>query len=82
MTKMEYQVGVDAGVASSAGQVLVLSVRNVLAGAVVAVLLGQAEVDEEELVAVAADPHQKVVGLDVSVDEVLVVHKLDPPNHL
>ena len=28
------------------------------------------------------DPHEKVVWLDVSVDEVLVVHVLDATNHL
>ena len=42
----------------------------------------QSEVDEEELVTVATDSHQKIVGLDVSMDEVLVVNKFDTPNHL
>jgi hypothetical protein len=31
---------------------------------------------------VAADAHQEVVGLDVAVDEVLVVDVLDPADHL
>ena len=57
-------------------------VRDMLAGPVVSVLLGQAEVDEEEFVAVAADAHQEVVRLDVAVDEVLVVHVLDATDHL
>ena len=73
---------VDAGVSGSPGQILVLSVGNVLPGAVVAILFGQSEVDEEELVAVAADAHQEVVRFDVAVDEVLVVHVLDATNHL
>ena len=34
------------------------------------------------LVAVSSDAHQKVVRLDVSVDEILIVDKLDPPYHL
>ena len=49
---------------------------------VVAVLLGKTKVYQEQLVAVPPDPHQEVVGLDVAVDEVLVVDILDPPDHL
>ena len=49
---------------------------------VVPVLLGQTKVDHEQLVAVAPNPHQKVVWFDVPMDEILVVHILDPPNHL
>ena len=77
-----HQVCVDAGVSGSPGQVLVLPVGNVLPGPVIAILLGQSEVDEEELVAVAADAHQEVVWFDVAVDEVLVVHVLDATDHL
>ena len=57
-------------------------VRDVLACPVVSVLLGQTEVDEEEFVAVPADAHEEVVGFDVAVDEVLVVHVLDATDHL
>ena len=49
---------------------------------VVPVFLRQTEVYQEELVAVPSDAHQEVVRLDVAVDEVLVVHVLDPPDHL
>ena len=49
---------------------------------VVPVFFGQSEIDEEQFVAVSPDPHEKVVWLDVSVDEVLVVHVLDATNHL
>ena len=66
----------------SAGEVLVLSVGDVLPRPVVAVLLGKTKVYQEQLVAVPPDPHQEVVGLDVAVDEVLVVDILDPPDHL
>ena len=65
-----------------AGQVLVLSVRDVLPRPVVPVFLRQTEVYQEELVAVPSDAHEEVVRLDVAVDEVLVVHVLDPPDHL
>ena len=75
-------MGVDARVPSGARQVLILSVRDVLPGPVVAVLLCQAEIDEEQLVAVSADTHEEVVWFDVSVDEVLVVDVLDSADHL
>ena len=44
-----------------------------LSSPVVPILLGQAEVDEEQLVTVTADSHEEVVWFNVSVDEVFVV---------
>lgn len=76
-TPTDAQVGVDGGVAGGAGEVLVLAVGNVLVGAGVAVLLGQAEVDDVDQVALLAQAHQEVVGFHVSVDEVLGVDVLD-----
>ena len=49
---------------------------------VVSVFLGQSKVYQEQFVAVSTNPHQKVVWLDVAVDEVLVVDVLDSPDHL
>ena len=49
---------------------------------VVPVLLGQTEVDHKQLVTMAPNPHQEIVWFDVPMDEVLVVHVLDPPDHL
>ena len=49
---------------------------------VVPVLLSQSEVDHEQLVTMAPNPHQEVVWFDVPMDEILVVDVLDPPNHL
>ena len=37
---------------------------------------------EAYLVTVSSNPHQKIVWLDVSVNEILVVYILDPTNHL
>ena len=81
-TLLDAQVGVDGGVARRARQILVLAVHDVLARAVVAILFGQTEVDQEDFVAVAPDAHEKVVGLDVAMDEVLVVHELNATYHL
>ena len=75
-------MSVDAGVPCCACQTLVLPVRDVRPRPAVAVLLSQAEVDDEHLVAVLPDAHQEVVRLHVAVDEVLVVHVLDARDHL
>ena len=44
-----------------------------LSRSVVPILLGQSEVDEEQLVTVTADSHEEVVGFNVSVDEVFIM---------
>ena len=46
-------------------------------GARVPELLCQPEVDGVDEVALLAEAHQEVVGLDVAVDEVLAVDELD-----
>ena len=69
---------VDGGVAGGASQVLVLAVGDVLVRAGVPVLLGQAEVDDVDQVALLAQAHQEVVGLHIPVDEVLGVDVLNP----
>lgn len=71
------QMCVYGGVAGRAGQVLVLTVGDVLVCAGVAVFFGQAKVDYVHQVALLAEPHQKVVRLHISVDEVLGVDVLD-----
>jgi len=54
----------------------------VLSRPVVSVLLGQSEVDEEQLVTVTADSHEEVVWFNVPVDEVFIVDILDSADHL
>lgn len=75
---------VDAHVSCCARQRFALSVGDVLLGLGVAVLLGHAEVDDVDdvgrLGARAAD--EEVVGLDVAVDEVLLVDCLYAGQHL
>lgn len=71
---------VDRGVACCASQVLVLPIRNVLVRAGVSVLLGQAKVNDVDQVALLAKAHEEVVGLDVTMDEVLGVDVLDAAN--
>lgn len=79
---LDAQVCVDACVAGRPSQVFVFPVWNVGPRPVVSELLGQTKVDQKEFVAVTPDAHEEVVGLDVSVDEVFVVNKLDAAYHL
>ena len=72
------QMGVDGGIAGSAGEVLILAVGDVLVRPGVTVLLSQAKVDDVDQVAFLAKPHKEVVGLHVSVDEVLGVDVFNP----
>ena len=74
-------MGVDGGVAGSARQVLALAVGDVLA-VPLDVALGQSEVDQEDLVGRFVEADAEVVGFDVPVDEVAVVHVLDSGDHL
>jgi hypothetical protein len=75
-------MGVDGGITSSTSQVLVLPIRNVEVGLRVTVLLGQAEIDDIDLVTALADTHEEVVRLDITVDEGLGVDVLDAGDEL
>lgn len=70
-------MGVDGGVAGGACEVLILAVGDVLVRSGVTVFLGQAKVDDVDQVALLAQPHQEVVWLHVSVDEILGVDVFD-----
>lgn len=75
-------MGVDGGVTSGTGQVLVLSVRDVEVCLRVPVLLGETEVDNVDLVTPLADAHEEVVRLDITVNEALGVDVLDAADQL
>lgn len=62
-------MGVDGGIASSSGQVLILPIRNVEVGLGVTVFLGQTKIDDIDLVASLANAHEEIVGLDITVNE-------------
>mmetsp|Transcript_33103 Transcript_33103/g.98391 ORF Transcript_33103/g.98391 Transcript_33103/m.98391 type:complete len:313 (+) Transcript_33103:197-1135(+) len=65
------EVGVDGGVAGGAGQALALAVLDVLLGLGIVVPLCQPEVNEVDDSGLLAQPDEKIVGLDVPVNEVL-----------
>lgn len=74
------KMGVDAHVTRGSRQRLALPIRNVLLRLGVTVLLGHAEVDHVDNIGGfgAGAPNEEVVGLDVPVDQVLLVDGLDP----
>mmetsp|Transcript_43258 Transcript_43258/g.123756 ORF Transcript_43258/g.123756 Transcript_43258/m.123756 type:complete len:328 (-) Transcript_43258:225-1208(-) len=76
------QVSVHARVSRRTCQGLVLLVWNVLMRLRVAILLGQAEVNDVHLVSLGANADEEVVGLDVSMNDVPGVHVLQAANHL
>ena len=66
-------MGVDTGVTGGSSQVLVFPVRDMEMTLWVAVLLCQSKINDIDLVSTLANAHQKVVGLDIAVNEVLGV---------
>jgi hypothetical protein len=73
-------MSVDAHVTRGSRERLAFPIRNVLLCLGVAVLLGHAEVDNVDNVGAlgAWTADEEVVGLDVPVDEVLLVDGLHP----
>lgn len=75
-------MSVDGGVTRSTGEILVVTVGDMYTRAGVAVLLCETEVDDEELIAMATNAHEKIVRFYVAVNEVLHMHVLNAANHL
>ena len=73
---LDSEMGVDGGVPSCAGEILVLAVGDVEMGLGVAVFFGEPKVDDIDLVTPLADAHEEVVWLDVAVNEVARVDVL------
>jgi len=69
-------MGVDTGISCCAGQVLVLAVRYMLMSLRVAVFLCKAKVNYIHKVTLLAKTHEEVVGLDITMDEILRVDVL------
>jgi hypothetical protein len=70
-------VGVDRGISGSSSEILAISVWDVFSSLGVSESLGKAEVDDVDIVLLLANANQKVIWLDVSVQEVSGVHKLN-----
>mmetsp|Transcript_25048 Transcript_25048/g.57679 ORF Transcript_25048/g.57679 Transcript_25048/m.57679 type:complete len:367 (+) Transcript_25048:66-1166(+) len=79
---LDSEMGIHTRVTSSSRQVFVFTIRNVLMGLRVAVLLGETEVDDVDLICLLAKSHEKIIWLDISVDETLGVDVLHSAKHL
>lgn len=75
-------VSVDRGITGSSGQVLVLTVGDVLMGARIAILLGKAEIDNVNDRLTLPQSNEEVVGLNISMDEGLCMNILQPAEEL
>lgn len=73
-------MSVNGGIAGSASQVLILTIRDVLMCAGVTILLGQAKVYDVDQVSLLAKPHQEIIRFNVSMNEVFGVYVLDSAN--
>jgi len=70
-------MSVDTRVSGSSGQVLALSEGNMFTIGVL-VTLGETEIDDENVVLVGVSAtDQEIVGLDISVNDSLLVYLLD-----
>lgn len=78
------QVGVDTHITGGTGERLALTVGDVLFRLRVSVLLGHAKVNDVNNVGGfgAGTTNDEVVGLDVTVNEVSLVYRLDAGEHL
>mmetsp|Transcript_16937 Transcript_16937/g.33938 ORF Transcript_16937/g.33938 Transcript_16937/m.33938 type:complete len:319 (+) Transcript_16937:608-1564(+) len=81
-TLLDTQMRVDARVPRCPRQILVLPVRNMLVCLGIAILLCKPKIDDIDLVCFLAETHQKVVRLDITMNEALRVHEFDTAEHL
>ena len=75
-------MGSNRGISGSSSEILAVLVRNVLTLTVL-IALGQTEVNDENVVSSglgASD--QEVIGLDITMNDTLLVHFLNPLNEL
>lgn len=68
---------VDGGIACRPCEVLVLSIGDMLVGAGIPVLLGQTKVNDVDQVAFLSQPHEEVIWLHISMNEILRMNVLN-----
>jgi len=75
-------MGVDGCVPGSSSQVLAITVGDVLSSLGVAEALGQTEVDNVNVMLLLANSDQKVIRLDISMQEMARVNEFNSLKHL
>ena len=73
---------VDGGIARSSSQILAIAVRDMLASLRVSEPLGQTEINNVYVVLLLADSNQEVVWLNITMEEVPRMDKLNSLEHL
>lgn len=71
---------VDGSITCRSSQILVLPVRDMLVCAGITVFFGQAKVNDVHQVTLLSKPHEEVVWLHVTMDEILGVDILNATN--
>ena len=78
LCSLEYSCPVTVGLIFVGGCLSFLPVWNVLVGTVITKLFCETKVDGVDEVPFFPKTHQEVVWLDITVDKVLAMDKLDP----
>lgn len=71
---------VNTGISSCACQILVLTVGYVLVCTSIPILFGKPKINNVDKVALFSQSHEKVVRLDITMNEVLGMNILYPAN--
>ena len=69
-------MGVNTGISCGSGQILILSIGD-MRPVFGEIFLGQSEIDDIQLMTAFAAAHQKIIGLNIPVQEVSAMNVLD-----
>lgn len=75
-------MGVDTGVAGSAGEWLSIAVGDVLTSLWVSVAFREPEINYVNLSFLRVDSHKEIVGFHITMKEILCVHIFNASDHL
>lgn len=76
------QVGVDGCITCSAGQILVLTVRDMEMSLGISVFLSQTKINDIDLIAPLANAHEEIIRFDITMDKRFGVNILDSGDQL
>ena len=70
-------MGVNWGVSGCAGQIFAITVRDVLSSLGVTEALGEAKINNVDVVLLFADSNEEVVRFDITMEEMPWMHELN-----
>jgi len=71
-------MGIDRGISCGAGQIFVFSIRDMEMCLWVTIFFCETEINHVDLITTFANAHEKVIWLDIPVDERLGMDVFDP----